>query len=378
MIRDPDPLVVANSLLVLDNILADEGGIIINWRMCQYLTTMLQSFVGSGKVYVLRILLKYHPRSEEECMFMIKAIDGIFDSYDSAAVTSAMDLFSHITQHHLSHLRTALIQRLKHKLLSFIVPSRPERTYALLDKIYPFMKQSNEFAKNYKSFYCGHGDPIYIKVKKIQILSVIADQSNWEDIVDELEYLCTDSNNVINKAAITSLAFISKQVASSLRRCLDFLLQLLLLEDASISNVVLSVLQSMSLKTSGIEPHLVQVLMECRGSFQTSPSKAAFVTILGDYGTNHEETVRVIEEFIDSLEVTSSCTVLKLALLTVSAKLFLKRPAETQFCLGRLLEYCMGDACPDVSFKAAFYHSLLFCDKMLMKRVVFRDDNTVS
>jgi hypothetical protein len=65
-IRDPDPLVVTNSLLTLDTILASEGGVVVSRNMAFYLLRRLSDFPDPQLATILEVIGKYKPWEEEE------------------------------------------------------------------------------------------------------------------------------------------------------------------------------------------------------------------------------------------------------------------------------------------------------------------------
>lgn len=65
-IRDTDPVVVTNSLLTLDTILASEGGVVVSRNMASYLLQRLEDFPDPQLATVLEVIGKYKPREEEE------------------------------------------------------------------------------------------------------------------------------------------------------------------------------------------------------------------------------------------------------------------------------------------------------------------------
>lgn len=65
-IRDSDPVVVTSSFLVLDTILASEGGVVVSRNMAAYLLRRLEDFPDPQLATVLEVLRKYKPQEEEE------------------------------------------------------------------------------------------------------------------------------------------------------------------------------------------------------------------------------------------------------------------------------------------------------------------------
>lgn len=73
MIRDKDPLVVTNSIVALNEILAAEGGIRVNNAMIMHLLDMFRLFNEWSQCVILELLLKYEPVEDEIFPIMVRA-----------------------------------------------------------------------------------------------------------------------------------------------------------------------------------------------------------------------------------------------------------------------------------------------------------------
>jgi len=91
-------------------------------------------------------------------------------------------------------------------------------------------------------------------------------------------------------------------------------------------------------------------------------SENADLTDSGPYVIEH-----VIENQCNTLPV---CSQLLTSLLTTCCQLFLRRPAEYQHILGRVVELCMNSSDANVRDKAAMYYMLLSTDIQLATSVL--------
>lgn len=65
-IRDPDAVVMINCLLILDTVLAPEGGVVINRSISRYLLQRLQDLPDQQLATVFQFLAKYNPPEDDE------------------------------------------------------------------------------------------------------------------------------------------------------------------------------------------------------------------------------------------------------------------------------------------------------------------------
>ncbi|XP_019514726.1 PREDICTED: AP-4 complex subunit beta-1 isoform X4 [Hipposideros armiger] len=86
LLRDQDPIVVVNCLRSLEEILKQEGGVVINKPIAHHLLNRLGCLPGMstldqwGQAEVLTFLLRYQPRSEEELFDILNLLDGFLKS----------------------------------------------------------------------------------------------------------------------------------------------------------------------------------------------------------------------------------------------------------------------------------------------------------
>jgi len=207
MIRDPDPIVIVNCLNALQDILTDEGGVVINRTMARYLLQRLSSFPEPQCATVLKYLMKYCPRDEAEVLDIMNTADAYLDSSNAVIVISALRYFLSIVQHGgLSHLRADVISRAENSLFCLITADAHEIVYAVVK----FMKQElvGEFttvlSHHYHSILCHSSDPAYLKVAKIELLADIADESSVQAVLNEM---VTQARNKSTKVALYVLDF---------------------------------------------------------------------------------------------------------------------------------------------------------------------------
>lgn len=66
LLRDRDTQVVVNSILALETILADEGGVVVNHNIATYLISRFKDWTASQLQVILGILCRYKPQSDDE------------------------------------------------------------------------------------------------------------------------------------------------------------------------------------------------------------------------------------------------------------------------------------------------------------------------
>ena len=209
LIRDPDPIVVVNCLDALQEILADEGGVVVNRNMARYLVQRLESSPEPQCAALLQYLMKYQPRDEAETLDIMNTADAFLNSSNAVIVISTLRYFLNIVSHGgLSHLRADVVTRAEDSLFRLVSSDAHETVYAVIR----FMREElvGEFtqilSRHHSAVLCHTNDPAYLKVIKIQLLVDIASESSVRAILDELGTQARNkSTKVISYTIFTTL-----------------------------------------------------------------------------------------------------------------------------------------------------------------------------
>lgn len=153
MMRDRDPQVVINCVVVLTEILADEGGIAINQAMIVYLLGRLKEFTDWGQCIVMGLTAKYTPASDDELFAIMNLLDGCLKVANSAVVLACTKCFLALTAG-LPDIQAQVYLRLKTPLLTMMASSSNEVAYAVLGHVALIVERApGVFDDEYKQFY---------------------------------------------------------------------------------------------------------------------------------------------------------------------------------------------------------------------------------
>lgn len=186
MIRDRDPQVVINAILTLNEILADEGGIIINQAIIHHLLGRIKEFSDWGQCAVIDLTSKYTPANEDELFGIMNLLDTCLKVANSAVVLATTKCFLALTAT-LPELQRQVYLRLKTPLLTLQASASNEIAYAVLSHVALLVQRADGvFDDEYKQFFCKYAEPSCVKALKLAILPKIANGSNAREIVAEL------------------------------------------------------------------------------------------------------------------------------------------------------------------------------------------------
>lgn len=359
LLSDPDPQVTCNSLVALDEILAAEGGVVMRKKVAHSLLKRLRSFSGWGQSQVMEMLLRYQPQDTEEVFDILNLLDDRLKQPNSAVVMACIQLFIHLTRE-MKDIAEDVYKIIKGPLMTILSSSNSELVYVCLCHIELLLsKMPKLFDREYRSFFSRHTDPLFIKSKKLTILTTIASDTNCEEIVTELSAHVHDVDVKMSKEAVKAIGEIAMHLPHSSEYCIDALLSFLSWEIEYISSQTLVVIRDLLLKYEKSAIAVLPQIGECLEIVQDPKGIAAIIWIIGEYGQSIVDSPYLLEPLIDRIASEQSAEV-KLQLLTATMKLFFKKPPECQHMLGRLLKFCVDEEMHmDVHDRALFYYRLL-------------------
>lgn len=236
-LRDSDPIVITNCILALDHILQAEGGIVVNKNIAHYLLSRIMQFSECNAVYVLTILLRYSPKSEEELILLLNALDELLLSRAPAVLVAVVKLFLHWTQDH-PHLKKDMLEMIQPSVCKILSRNVSETSYLLLDFLSTLGDINKVFGSHYKYFLVRAKDPGYLKTQKLKVLPLISTENNVCCLMEEVKPFCSDYQSF--RGAVSCMGLLAKVSHAAHKMCLSMLVTLL---DAPAERVVIAALE---------------------------------------------------------------------------------------------------------------------------------------
>lgn len=371
MIRDGDPHVCCNSIVVLNEVLEEEGGLQINKQVIYLLLNRLRDLNEWQQCLVLELVLRYVPADEEEMFNIMNLLEERLWGSNSAVILSTTHVFLTLTQN-LPQLHRQVYSRLKEPLLTLIATAPMETAYACLCHIKLLIsREPDVFADNFKDFFCRYNDPSFVKGLKLEILVSISNEKNFRDIMTELSAYVSDVQVETVRRAIRSMGEIALKVPNGGKQAVNHFLEFLDMEMDFVRSETLSVLKDFLRKYTDIEliePFFPAIIKHWK-QMEDAACKVAFVWILGEFGENIDDAPYILESYVERFK--DEPHQVRLELLTASMKLFFKRPPEMQPVLGPLLDEAINDfSHADVHDRALLYYRLLVKNPKVGAQVV--------
>ncbi len=379
MIQDPDPHVVTNCLIVLDEVLAaEEGGMAVNQPLILHLLGRLGEFSEWGLTHVLALVAKYRPADEEELFSIMNLLDPVLRTSNSGVVLSTVKCFLHLTTA-VPDLQPQVYVRVKAPLLTLMAGGNPEVEYCILKHLATMVHRApGVFDDEYRQLYVRYNEPSFVKYEKIGILALVANEATAADILSELSEYASDVDQEVSRRSIRAIGKIAFRLPSVAGLVLERLVEFLDLDMNSIRPETILVMKDLLRRYPERKTEVLPFLQRCLRRVDDEPeAKAALIWMAGEYGGDEDfsEAPYLLEPIIDGYAGIGS-TQVKLNLLTATMKLFFKRPPEVQSMLGRLLAAATNDvSSQDLHDRALLYYRILTTDIQVARRVVVGDED---
>lgn len=356
-IRDSDPVVMANAVVVLEEILKNEGGIVINKNIAHFLLGKVENMTPWGVSYCFQILKKYKPKTEDEMFDLLNILDPYLIHNNHSVAISSFELFLNFIEDYQS-LKSEVVKRCFDHFLNVIKSENSEIVFCVLEMFEKHLADASvDLGDHFQVFICKQKDPTYLKSKKVSFLKHVLTEKNVTEVLEQMQLLAKDSDSELSLSALKIMIYIQQTYPTTSTKCgliFKYLLQ------SNISHVIsncMHVLQNLDFTKSENPGDFICMLCQCSEFIKDDSGKCALFTILGNYGNLYDDAPYVLENFIEELENSSS--EVKVHLLHCTVKMFFYYPPICQHMLGRVLEICSADMDELVQDMSCYYYDLL-------------------
>jgi hypothetical protein len=278
------------------------------------------------------------------------------------------------------------LKRLRDPLITLMTSSEisgnNELCYTVLSHIFLIIQKGGRplFSEIYKKFFVKFEEPLYIKNLKLEILVQIANESNYQDILNEMEEYVNDVNGNFSKNTIKKIGNLGLRVDSSIYHIVSLLKNLINRNIDYIVSESLSVLQILLRKYPAIIEEFIKFLEPSIMALNNDPKGlCALLWILGEFGDRLDTSPYILENLLDHFYGDLQPINIIYALLNAGTKLFFKTPGEMQPVLGRIYEMILKNYHDvDLRDRCYYYYNLLSKDIELAKYIICGEGSTVE
>lgn len=295
---------------------------------------------------------------------------------------------------------SALCRKLSPPLVTLLAKG-PEVQYLALRNALLILQRRPEVLRNdIRVFFCKYNDPIYVKVTKLELIFMLANEHNIEEVLTELRECVPPplplpppnlpplpTNETHRYATEIDVHFVRKSVRAigklaikiepAARLCIDTLLELVSTKVSYIVQEATVVICNIFRKYPNKYESIISTLCENLDSIDEPEAKAAMIWVIGHYSDRIENCDALLEEFLFSF--ADEPIEVQLALLTATVKLFIKRPTKGQNLVPKVLKWATEETDnPDLRDRGYMYWRLLSADLATARKIVMGDKPPIT
>ncbi|KAL4233150.1 hypothetical protein ACF0H5_007835 [Mactra antiquata] len=380
MIRDSDPVVSVDCLLVLNELLRDEGGVVLNKKLVGYLLKRISEYTPWGIAYVAKLIQKYKPKCEDEIFDIMNCLDPYLDHSNPVVCINTLEIFIGLISD-MPHLSEDIFMRTQSKFLSIFSSGNVELMTTTLNfcRKYP-SDMSKMLINHHKTLFCKVKEPSYLKVEKLNFVVTLVNVDNFKDILEEIVTNCYDNDTDVSLCAIQCLGRLVRDFPDLSDKLMKAFNKLLHSDKSHVVCNTLQVLVSLSSQNIKCVGDIGIRLCTIARDQTDTEGRTAALYLITSLDTDSSELLYMFECFIEEYDDLDSKV--KCQLLLTVVKLFCTQPARYQYILSDVLDLCINDGVDrDIVEQAKFYYSVLEANPGLSQTIfqkdgIFNSDNS--
>ena len=373
MIGDRDPAVSMNCLVVLTELLREDGGIAINQPIVHHILGRIRQYNEWGQGIVLSIASKYRPETADEALKILNIMETCLKIANANVVIAACKCFLNIAKILPPNIKAQVHARLKTPLLMLMSQPSSEVAFVVLQHLKIIVRICpTVFMPEVKQFFLRHNEPTAVKFAKLDILPQLANRENFAVLIGELCHYVNAVDEELNRRTIKAIAKVGLAVSECVDQVIGHLLEFFEMDASFVRSETVTALKDLMRKYPARCAEVMPAIQASLRRIDEPVGKSAMVWMIGEFGQVMPDGPYILEGMIDNWEEETSAEV-RLALMTASMKLFFKRAPEMSAMLGRLFQTTLTDdetVSPDVHDRALLFYRALQRDVELAKQIV--------
>lgn len=143
-------------------------------------------------------------------------------------------------------------------------------------------------------FFCKYNDPLYVKLEKIEILVLVAEDKNAEAILNELKDYSNDMDMDLVSASVKAIGQIILKVNKSLQSAVRIVAEIIENGQPVALNSAIIIAKDIFRRFPNKYEKIIPVIIAKREHYTEPEAKAAINWILGE----HADKIKGVEEIL--------------------------------------------------------------------------------
>ena len=381
MLRDENPTVISSALAALVDIWnrSENIKLSLDYNNASNIVQILPDCSEWGQTYILEAMTSYVPQDPNEALFLAERISHRLSHTNSAVVLTAMRVLLYLFNY-IADPRSIdnLCMKLSPPLVT-LLSKGPEIQYLTLRNALLILQRRPEVLRNdVRVFFCKYNDPIYVKVTKLELIFMLADERNIQQVLAELREYATEIDVHFVRKSVRAIGKLAIKIEAASQSCINTLLELVATRVSYIVQEATVVIRNIFRKYPNRYEGIISILCEHLDSLDEPEAKAAMIWIIGQYADRIENSEILLDDFLYSFK--DETYEVQLALLTATVKLFILRPTAGAQLVPKVLKWATEETDhPDLRERGFFYWRLLsYNDSSLAKHIVMGVKPTIT
>lgn len=322
--------------------------------------------------------MSYVPQETGEAALLAERIAPRLSHSNSSVVLTCIRVILYLMNYIADQKQlSALCKKLSPPLVTLLAKG-PEVQYLALRNALLILQRRPEVLRNdIRVFFCKYNDPIYVKVTKLELIFMLANENNIDEVLTELREYATEIDVHFVRKAVRAIGKLAIKIEPAARRCIDLLLELVSTKVTYIVQEATVVIRNIFRKYPNQYESIISTLCENLDSLDEPEAKAAMVWVIGEYADRIENSDALLEDFLYSF--AEEPVEVQLALLTATVKLFIQRPTKGQELVPKVLKWATEETDnPDLRDRAYMYWRLLSTDMNAARQIVMGEKPPIS
>eukprot|EP01132_Coremiostelium_polycephalum_P010945 gene10945-13404_t len=380
MLSDSNPMVVANAVAALSEIdeVSKNEVFRIHPGNLNKLLAALNECTEWGQVFILNSLCKYTPRDSQEAESVCERVAPRLQHANSAVVLSAVKvLMKYLNSVHNSDVVRLMSKKMAPPLVT-LLSKEPEIQFLGLRNINLIVQKRPEILQyEMKVFFCKYNDPIYVKMEKLEIMIMLANEKNIDEVLLEFKEYATEIDVEFVRKAVRAIGRCAIKIDRASERCIQVLLDLIQTKVNYVVQEAIIVIKDIFRKYPNKYEGIIATLCANLESLDEPEAKASMIWIIGEYAERIDNAHELLNSFLDGFKDENSQV--QLQLLTAIVKLFLKRPKDAKQMVQTVLNLSTQESDnPDLRDRGFVYWRLLSTDFEAAKAVVLSEKPLIT
>ncbi|GEQ67258.1 hypothetical protein JCM33374_g922 [Metschnikowia sp. JCM 33374] len=362
LLYDENQMVVANALAALSSITETSGAMNLNINKDHSLALMQDAGAANEwrQVYLLNALMSYLPKTSQDALDVVDAVLPSLMHENSAVVLNGVKVILYLSNYIDSP--EIVVPNIATKLgtvLVSLLSKPPELQFLVLRNMILLLLGKNYLINvDVESFFWNFDDPIYIKDTKLEIIYLLANESNIDVVFRELEEYATEVDSKMARKAIRAFGNLSLKSESAAASCVDILLDLISNDIPYIVQESCMVIKNIIRKYPGKFDILLTTIVQYYKSMEEADAKLALTWMVGQFPDKIINVDAILEYLISSfneepLEVQYS-------MITAAVKYYVQFPVKGEPLVLNVLKWATEETDnPDLRDRGFFYWRLI-------------------